>query len=65
MYDNHIIISLKQKKIKFKPRIKLSHNTSVTGVCVCVGGGGEGGGEALNKETEHSKGPLIDLTAAF
>ena len=62
MYDNHIIISLKQKKIKFKPRIKLSHNTSVTGVCVWGGGGG---GEALNKETEHSKGPLIDLTAAF
>ena len=31
--------------------------------CMCVWGGG--GGEALNKETEHSKGPLIDLTAAF
>ena len=26
MYDNNMIMSLKQKKIKFKPRIKLNHN---------------------------------------
>ena len=26
MYDNNVIISLKQKKRKFKPRIKLNHN---------------------------------------
>ena len=25
MYDNDMIMSLKQKKIKFKPRIKLNH----------------------------------------
>ena len=25
MYDNNMIMSLKQKKIKFKPRIKLNH----------------------------------------
>ena len=26
MYDNDMIMGLKQKKIKFKPRIKLNHN---------------------------------------
>ena len=26
MYDNNMIMSLKQKKRKFEPRIKLSHN---------------------------------------
>ena len=26
MYDNNMIISLKQKKRKFEPRIKLNHN---------------------------------------
>ena len=26
MYDNNMIMSLQQKKRKFKPRIKLSHN---------------------------------------
>ena len=26
MYDNDMIMSLKQKKIKFKPRIKLNRN---------------------------------------
>ena len=26
MYDNNMIMSLKQKKIKFKPRIKLNHS---------------------------------------
>ena len=26
MYDNDMIMSLKQKKIKFKPRKKLKHN---------------------------------------
>ena len=26
MYDNDMIMSLKQKKRKFKPRIKLNHN---------------------------------------
>ena len=26
MYDNNMIMSLKQKKRKFKPRIKLNHN---------------------------------------
>ena len=28
MYDNNMIMSLKQKKRKFEPRIKLSHNIS-------------------------------------
>ena len=27
MYDDDMIMSLKQKKRKFKPRIKLNHNT--------------------------------------
>ena len=27
MYDNNMIMSLKQKKRKFEPRIKLNHNT--------------------------------------
>ena len=26
MYDNNMVMSLKQKKIKFKPGIKLNHN---------------------------------------
>ena len=26
MYDNEMIMGLKQEKIKFKPRIKLNHN---------------------------------------
>ena len=26
MYDNNMMMSLKQKKIRFKPRIKLNHN---------------------------------------
>ena len=26
MYDNNMIMSLKQKKRKFEPRIKLNHN---------------------------------------
>ena len=26
MYDNDMIMGLKQEKIKFKPRIKLNHN---------------------------------------
>ena len=26
VYDNNMVMSLKQKKIKFKPRIKLNHN---------------------------------------
>ena len=26
MYDNHMIMSLKRKKRKFKPRKKLNHN---------------------------------------
>ena len=30
MYDNNMIISLKQKKRKFEPRIKLSHNNYMT-----------------------------------
>lgn len=64
MYDNHIIISLKQKKIK------LNHNTSVTGVCVSGGGGGGGKRRSIRKQnklfiSEQGKGPLIDLTAAF
>ena len=29
MYDNDMIMSLKQKKIKFKPRIKLNHNKCI------------------------------------
>ena len=29
MYDNNMIMSLKQKKRKFKPRIKLNHNTYI------------------------------------
>ena len=28
MYDNNMIMSLKQKKRKFEPRIKLNHNIS-------------------------------------
>ena len=27
MYDNNMIMSLKQKERKFEPRIKLNHNT--------------------------------------
>ena len=26
VYDNNMVMSLKQKKINFKPRIKLNHN---------------------------------------
>ena len=33
MYDNDMIMSLKQKKIKIKPRIKLNHNKYIQ-VCV-------------------------------
>ena len=31
MYDNNIIMSLKQKKRKFQPRIKLNHNIYIDG----------------------------------
>ena len=31
MSDNNMIMSLKQKKRKFEPRIKLNHNIYVTG----------------------------------
>ena len=38
MYDNDMIMGLKQEKIKFKPRIKLNHNmymvTTVTGFSI-------------------------------
>ena len=37
MYDNNMIMSLKQKKRKFEPRIKLNHNIYSRG-----GGGGMG-----------------------
>ena len=30
MYDNNMIMSLKQKKRKFEPRIKLYHNTDIS-----------------------------------
>ena len=30
MYDNNMIMSLKQKKRKFEPRIKLNHNTDIS-----------------------------------
>ena len=30
MYDNNMIISLDQKKIKFEPRIKLNHNIYIS-----------------------------------
>ena len=30
MYDNNMIMSLKQKKRKFEPRIKLNHNSYTT-----------------------------------
>ena len=29
MYDNNMIMSLKQKKRKFEPRIKLNHNSYI------------------------------------
>ena len=29
MYDNDLIMSLEQKKIKFKPRINLNHNNYI------------------------------------
>ena len=29
MYDNNMIMSLKQKKRKFEPRIKLNHNIDI------------------------------------
>ena len=32
MYDNNMIMSLKQKKRKFEPRIKLNHNIQCTHV---------------------------------
>ena len=31
MYDNNMIMSLKQKKRKFEPRIKLNHNSAISG----------------------------------
>ena len=30
MYDNNMIMSLKQKKRKFEPRIKLNHNIYIS-----------------------------------
>ena len=35
MYGNDMIMSLKQKKIKFKPRIKLNHNKYIQ-ACVLL-----------------------------
>ena len=35
MYDNNMIMSLKQKKRKFEPRIKLNHNICTGAVFMC------------------------------
>jgi len=39
MYGNNMMMSLKQKKIKFKPRIKLNHNRYINYYwCNCLCG---------------------------
>ena len=36
MYDNNMIMSSKQKKRKFQPRIKLNHNIYITAIFIVL-----------------------------